>query len=100
MTNEPMTNHRGMKAPAKFNENQVKMFMYEWKEDANIPDDSKVIFFWKYTKSGKFILDVYTEYPGYLIGKGGNKVKYASDQLKQFGVDAIYVTEIRPRNIV
>ena len=86
--------------PDKFDEFKLKGFMFKWKIESKIPKGSNVVFFTRYNKHNEFVLEVYTEYPGYLIGKNGSSVQSFAAKVKDIGIDKVYITEIKSNNIV
>lgn len=73
----------------------IKELMKEWKTFANVPD-SDLIEYYKYkTTEGKYILVVITDYPGYLIGKGGNTIKMYAAYMKCNGISNVEIIERR-----
>lgn len=90
------------KTPDNYSPYKLQYLMHEWKTsiDSSILDRSRIIYFADYIDDGRFILNVYTEYPGYLIGKQGQKIKWYAERMKAIGIDAIYMTEIKQYNIV
>lgn len=86
--------------PDKFDEFKLKGFMFKWKIESKIPKGSNIIFFTRYNKHNDFVLEVYTEYPGYLIGKNGSSVQSFANKVKDIGIDKVYITEVKSNNTV
>jgi ribosomal protein S3 len=77
------------------NDNKIKYNMLDWRKTAQVPKDG-VIQYFKYKQSDtSYRLIVITDYPGYLIGKEGQIIKYYAALMKCCGIDAIDIVEER-----